>query len=598
MYHKKLSIVVFSKNQTFIEFLRAVEPLANCTHDFLPEQTDFSGDLCADADIVILDLPPEETPLTVRESCLRPGARIVLCDRSLDESVDQSGLLEQVDALWIAPLTKDRVGFYFGRLLQEVVQYKELWLHKQILRTLMDSVPDLIWIKDVKGAHLRVNRSFCELVGKTKEQCYNRGHYYIWDIEPDEYSKGEYVCLESEEQVMNAKKTCYFAEKIKGPDNRMLQFGTYKSPVFDERGNLLGTMGTARNVTDWRNTNAKVAIILDTLNAAAIILNEEGNILLVNRAWRELFHQNADMVVGTAYASWKQAVFQQKPVLQHGKHTTLTYQGKDGAVHLELAEEPMLDIFGQIIGYFCLFHDMTEHEKHMALSQKYQRELEEEVRMKTRTIRYIQQKAYVSFADIINSRDPSTADHLRNTSWLAEILLEELKRENRHPKLADEEYCDVVLRAVSLHDIGKIILPDAVLRKKGKYTTDEYQAMMKHTTEGKKIIDRTIGQIESFKFYKTASEMALSHHERWDGQGYPTGLSGKDIPLSARIMAVVDVFDALISPRSYHPTKSVDQAYIVIKAVAGTQLDPELAAAFIIARPAVEKLVREKIYRM
>ena len=92
--------------------------------------------------------------------------------------------------------------------------------------------------------------------------------------------------------------------------------------------------------------------------------------------------------------------------------------------------------------------------------------------------------------------------------------------------------------------------------------------------------------------------MALSHHERWDGQGYPTGLSGKDIPLSARIMAVVDVFDALISPRSYHPTKSVDQAYIVIKAVAGTQLDPELAAAFIIARPAVEKLVREKIYRM
>ena len=241
---------------------------------------------------------------------------------------------------------------------------------------------------------------------------------------------------------------------------------------------------------------------------------------------------------------------------------------------------------------------MTEHKKHIELLSKYQKQLEAEVRLKTRTLRDIQKKAYVSFAEIINSRDPATGDHLRNTTALAEVLLAELKREKRHAELEDEEYCDAVLRSVPLHDIGKIGLPDEVLHKQGRYTADEYQAMTKHTTEGKKIIDKTIGQIETFKFYKVAQDMVQSHHERWDGQGYPRGLKGREIPFSARIMSVVDVFDALISPRPYNATRSIEQAYVVIKAVAGSQLDPEVAAAFIIARPAVERLVHEQFYRL
>ena len=598
MYKKNLQIIVFSKNSSFTEFLKAVKPQPEFSHVFLPEQADFSAAACAEADIVLLDLPLTEIPLTVREACQRPGARIVFCDRLQDEALETSELLEVLDAIWPPPLDAVRVGFFFRRLLKEIGQSKELWMQRNLLDTIIDSMPDLVWIKDIRGAHLKVNQGFCELVGKTKEQCEGRGHYFIWDIDPEDYSKGEFVCLESEEQVMNARKTCYFDEKIKGPNGRMMQFGTYKSPVFDERGELVGTLGVARNVTDWRNINVKVDIILSALDEAAMVLNAEGEILSVNKAWRELFHQNADAVQGQPYAEWKDAVLHTRPLLKPNTRAGIVYQNGHDHCDLELAEEPILDIFGQLIGYFCLFHDVTEHKRHLQLSAKYQKELEAAVRLKTRTIQDIQKKAYVSFADIINSRDPSTADHLRNTSWFAELLLEEMKREQRYPELKDEEYCDAILRSVPMHDVGKILLPDDVLHKKGTYTSEEFQTMTRHTVEGKKIIDKTIGQVETFKFYKVASDMTASHHERWDGKGYPKGLAGKAIPLAARIMAVADVFDALVSPRSYHPTKTIDQAYVVIKAIAGTQLDPEVAAAFIIARPAVEKLMQEKIYHI
>ena len=231
-------------------------------------------------------------------------------------------------------------------------------------------------------------------------------------------------------------------------------------------------------------------------------------------------------------------------------------------------------------------------------ADKYKRELEKQVALKTRTIREMQAQILVSFADLINSRDHAIADHIRNTNWYVDVLLKELQREGTKPTLADQSYCDEISQAVPLHDIGKISIPDRILNKKGSYTAEEFAVMRSHTERGGKLIERTLSRLENYRYYQIAKNMALYHHENWNGTGYPGGLKGKDIPLEARIMAVADVFDALISKRLYREARTIEQAYVIIKAGAGTQFDPEVAAAFIIARPKIEKVVREKIYHM
>ena len=122
--------------------------------------------------------------------------------------------------------------------------------------------------------------------------------------------------------------------------------------------------------------------------------------------------------------------------------------------------------------------------------------------------------------------------------------------------------------------------------------------MRRHAELGRRILAKTLAPLEDFKYYKVASDMAAYHHERRDGNGYPQGLKGEAIPLPARIMALADVFDSLVAHRSFHPTHTVDQAYVIIKAGAGTQFDPVLTAAFIMARPQIEKCVQENVYQM
>ena len=285
-------------------------------------------------------------------------------------------------------------------------------------------------------------------------------------------------------------------------------------------------------------------------------------------------------------------------MLQPGEKLEMDYEHNGIVSNLEILEEPIFDIFQQSVGHFCMYADVTEHKKHITLLTNYKKQLESAVQLKTRTIQDIQKKILISFADLVTSRDTATGDHIKNTSMYVDILVEELKREGTKPELKDTEYCDDVCRAVPLHDIGKIAIPDAILNKAGRYLPDEYEVMKSHAKLGGKILSKTLAHVEEFKYFKIAWDMAVYHHERWDGAGYPRGLKGEEIPLPARIMSVADVFDALISKRPYRQTLTIDQAYVILKANAGTQFDPEIVAAFIMARPVVEKVVHEHIYRI
>lgn len=205
-----------------------------------------------------------------------------------------------------------------------------------------------------------------------------------------------------------------------------------------------------------------------------------------------------------------------------------------------------------------------------------------DINEKNAMISKMQSALIIVLADIVESRDSNTGDHIKKTAAYVKILLEELRRENAFPDLDfSDDYIRNVVDSAPLHDIGKIQVPDAVLNKPGKLTDEEYAIIKTHTTAGAEIIDRVIEKVPGSGYLKAARNMAMSHHEKWDGTGYPQGLKGEEIPLSARVMAVADVFDALVSKRAYKKSFSIEQATDMIIEGKGKQFDPKVVDAFI-----------------
>lgn len=193
-------------------------------------------------------------------------------------------------------------------------------------------------------------------------------------------------------------------------------------------------------------------------------------------------------------------------------------------------------------------------------------------------------------ADIVENRDENTGGHIKRTAKYVDIIGKELMREGKFPETLTESYLKDMSVAAPLHDIGKIHVSDVVLNKPGRLTDEEFDQMKTHTSAGKKLLISAREQIGDFSYLDIAIDMAGSHHEWWDGnpKGYPEGLSGEDIPLCARIMAVADVFDALISKRCYKTAMPLEKAYQIMKEESGTHFDPIVSEAFFNAQDEIE----------
>lgn len=216
-----------------------------------------------------------------------------------------------------------------------------------------------------------------------------------------------------------------------------------------------------------------------------------------------------------------------------------------------------------------------------------------DIKSKSEEISKMQNGLIITMADMVESRDSDTGAHVQKTSAYVRIILEGLKRSGYYTeKLTDRYIRDVELSA-PLHDVGKIAISDTVLNKPGKLTDEEFAIMKTHTTEGRKMLESAIAKVEGDTYLKEARNMAGYHHERWDGKGYPEGLHGEVIPLSARVMSVADVFDALVSPRVYKPAFPLEKALSIIKEGAGTQFDPKVVEVFLESLPEVIKIMNK-----
>ena len=223
--------------------------------------------------------------------------------------------------------------------------------------------------------------------------------------------------------------------------------------------------------------------------------------------------------------------------------------------------------------------------------------VEEQTRIitaRTRRISQIQEQVIMGMATLIETRDNSTGKHVKNTMTYVKMIASELKARNIYSDILTEDYIMNVYKAAPLHDVGKIKISDAILRKPGRLTEEEYNAMKLHTVYGREIINEIIGGVEDPAYVKIAEDIAMYHHERWDGTGYPIGLKGEDIPLCARIMALADVFDALYEERCYkEPIRPVYKIMQTLKEGRGTQFDPLITDVFTSLEQEIKDLLGE-----
>ena len=240
-------------------------------------------------------------------------------------------------------------------------------------------------------------------------------------------------------------------------------------------------------------------------------------------------------------------------------------------------------------GYILYMQDDTKDQKYISLLNGFNDKLRDEVNQKTENIVAMHNKLILSMAAMVESRDNSTGGHIKRTSDVVNILIEEIQKDKSDDRLIlTNEFCYNIIKAAPMHDLGKIAVDDAVLRKPGRFTAEEFEKMKTHAEEGARIVHEILKDTDDQVFHILAENVAHYHHERWDGSGYPKGLKGEEIPLEARIMAVADVYDALVSKRVYKEAMSFEKADSIMMESFGKHFDKQLEKYYVAARSKLE----------
>lgn len=215
--------------------------------------------------------------------------------------------------------------------------------------------------------------------------------------------------------------------------------------------------------------------------------------------------------------------------------------------------------------------------------------LEELVQKRTKELVSTRDITIHALIGLLEVRDIESCNHTKRTQWMIKALCEQLSSKDAYCDILSDTYIKEVFDTAPLHDIGKVGIPDSILLKPGKLTFEEFEIMKRHTTYGVNALKYEVAADVIPSFIKTAIECIGGHHEKYDGSGYPKGLKGEEIPLPGRLMAIVDVYDALISKRVYKPAFKHEEALLLIKEERGKHFDPSLVDAFL----AIEEEIKE-----
>lgn len=213
-----------------------------------------------------------------------------------------------------------------------------------------------------------------------------------------------------------------------------------------------------------------------------------------------------------------------------------------------------------------------------------------ELHERNQRITILQSKEIQTFADIVECRDKFSGEHIKRTSLYVDLLCHELVKKEKYNKILTEDIIRLIVEAAPLHDLGKIQIPDSILKKNGRLTEEEFAVMKTHSEIGYNMIEKYLTSIIDQELLMYSGMMALYHHEHFDGTGYPRGIEGEAIPLCARIMSVADVLDALLSKRQYKESFSLEKAIDIMKEGSGTMFDPEIIDCLLNIIPKVREI--------
>ncbi len=228
-------------------------------------------------------------------------------------------------------------------------------------------------------------------------------------------------------------------------------------------------------------------------------------------------------------------------------------------------------------------------ELHLKL-HSYSTNLKNMVKEQVAHIEELQYAVVYSMSEMVERRDHTTGGHIMRTSKYLKALMQKLIDDSPYSSELAEIDINMYAHAGQMHDVGKISISDRILLKEGKLTDQEYDIMKQHTVFGWDIIKSSVKDVHNFEFLETAAMFALSHHEKWNGTGYPNKLKGTDIPICGRLMAIADAYDAIISKRPYKEAKSHEQAVHLIIADSGQHFDPVMVQAFVAAADEFEEI--------
>lgn len=244
MYHSRITFWTAGIRRDYVQEWKKLEPLERFEHEFW-ELSDLSQLKTGKKQVVIFHVSSPFSPKAVREAA-GESSICVLCGEEFSCFSEEE--LSVMDDFWRGDDPVELARIRFGKLQRRLKADKEAWLCANYLEQTIDTLPDLVWYKDMKGIHWKVNSAFCDTVSKTKEDIAGKDHYYIWGISREEYEKTDFVCVETEDEVIKARKTCLFDEEVMGA-NGLRKLKTYKTPIFEEDGTIIGTLGIARDVT-------------------------------------------------------------------------------------------------------------------------------------------------------------------------------------------------------------------------------------------------------------------------------------------------------------------------------------------------------------
>ena len=334
----------------------------------------------------------------------------------------------------------------------------------------------------------------------------------------------------------------------------------------------------------WYDITACVIESIETENSYAYIsFSIDGAYLGANKIAMEFFPELVNMRVDARlkgetdlqrnFMSWIDKYSKSKILTDYCQMTALSYLGR----HYKCEVKVLRQVHGKNVFLFRI-EDNTQEQQYIDALGRNNSLLQKNMEKTESEKLSVQEKWIVGMAQMAESRAGNMDGHIKRTSEVVKILVTKMRTMGAN---LSDKFLDVLVAAAPMYDLGKVAIDDAVLRKPGRFNIDDFEVMKTHAEKGANIIEKLLSDVKDNYFINVAKNIALYHHERWDGSGYPEQRSGEDIPMEARIMALADVYDALVSKRCYKERMSFREARDVILASMGKQFDPQLKDCFL-----------------